>query len=266
MARTYQTRKRSGGPIVRNRKRTRRFKRRTGRRQSQFSTNSTVGGGIQFKRRGISRRRYKNLLWTASQASTHYRSNSSAAQTLNTPGVSAGTMNTSLQTTRRFAGAAFWVTAGGAINPDGGAMPTFSTNTDITVRGGMYGIRLANTVDALDVDKDPLSVIVYLIRTSKGFTTAALPANVPVGWDPSLTPDFQTSIGRVVQKKVFLIRDGDVFTIERRMAVQKIDQTEYSASISEYVWMVLLGTTSSTASKQLSICTYYNMSFVGDTV
>jgi len=239
--------------------------RRVGRKQSQISSNSFSGGGIGFKKRRFSRKRYNNLLWTSSIAQTHYRSNWSASSVLSTPGVTSETMGVSLQTSRRFAGAAFFVTAGGAINPDGGAMPVFQSNSDITVRGGMYGIRLTNTPDALDVDKDPINVTVYLVRTSKGFSTTNVPSTVRVGWDPTLVQDFQTNIGKVLMKKNYLIRDGDVYTIERRMPVQKIDQTEYAATISEYIWLVTLGTTSSNVARTIVATTYYNMSFVGDT-
>ena len=266
MARTMQTRKRSGGPLRRFVKKARTLRRSRFKRTSQFGTNSTRGGGIGFKSSRLSRRKWKTLLFNSSTAMTHYRANFAVTSTLSTPGVTSATMNTSLQTSRRFAGAAFFTTAGGAINPDGGAMPTFATNTDITVRGGMYGIRLTNTPDALDIDKDPINVFVYLIHTPKGFSLTNLPASVPVGWDPTLVQDFQTNIGRVIMKKSYQIRDGDVVTIERRMGVQKVDQTEYAATISEYVWLVLLGTTSSIVVRTIACTTYYNMSFSADVV
>ncbi|QCX35028.1 capsid protein [Blackfly DNA Virus 4] len=267
MARFIQKRKASSGPVSRSYKRSRPMRRRRfGKKTSQFTTNSTRGGGIGFRGRKYGKRRWKNLIYNSSQDKTHYRSNGVAAQSLSTPGVSFGIMNTSLQLSRRFSGNAFWVTAGGAINPDGGVMPTFATNSDLTVRGGMYGLRMVNTPDALDIDKDPLNVIVYLIYTSKGFTNGSIPAQVNVGWDPSLVPDFQTNIGKILMKKAYQIRDGDVVTIEKRMGISKIDQTEYNATISEYAWLVLLGQTSSTVVRGLALTTYYNMSFTGDVV
>lgn len=236
------------------------------KRMSQVTANSTGGGGIAFKKGRMSRRRWKGMLFNSSSAATHYRSNGVATSVLSTPGVTPNTMGVFLQTSRRFAGAAFFVAAGGAINPDGGVIPTFQTNSDITVRGGMYGIRICNTPDALDVDKDPLNVTVYLIYTPKGFSVTNVPATVNVGWDPTLIPDFQTTIGKVIMKKNYLVRDGDVFTVERRMSVQKVDQTEYAATISEYAWLVLVGSTSSIAVRTLSLTAYYNMSFVADAV
>ena len=237
-------------------------KRRSGRKSTNWTGNSGKGGGLGFSRRRTSRRQYKNVLWNATIAQTHYRSNASAVTIIVTPSV-ASSMAVSLQTTRRFNGNNFWVTAGGAINPDGGTIPTFATNTDLTVRGGIYGIRIANTPDLADTDKDS----VYLVRTCKGYLTSSIPiTSVAVGWDPSLIADFQTTIGRVVYKKNFLIHEGDVIDIERKMFLQKIDQTEYSNLISEYIWLVVYGTSSGVTTKSLACTTYYNMSFVGDAV
>lgn len=177
---------------------------------------------------------------------------------------SAAVMTTTVVASRRLASSNFWTTAGGAINPDGGLIPTFATNTDFTVRGGMYGIRMTNSPDALDIDKDPLSVIVYLVKTTKNWNSTNLPATVNVGWDPSLVQDFQTNIGTVVFRKNFIIAEGETFNIERRMSLQKIDQTEYINSQSEMVWIVLSGNTSSTVTKGLVLTNYFNLSFIGD--
>lgn len=253
----------SSRPMKRRRFTRRRFK---SKRTTDWTSQSAHGGGIRFKGRRQSKRVYKKNLWIASQAQTHYRSSNAANTNLTTP-ASANLMAVTLQTTRRFAGSAFFVTAGGAINPDGGAIPTFAANSDITIRGGLYGLRIANTPDGADVDKDSINVHVYLVWTSKNLQTASVPGvSVSVGWDPTLITDFQTDIGKVIYKKSFLVHEGDVFTIERRMGLQKIDQTEYAATKSEPAWIIAYGNASATTAKQLSITTYYNMSFVGDTV
>lgn len=265
MVRVTQKRKRSSFS-VRPLKRKRFVRRRRFKKSSNFNSVSSNGSGLGFSKKRTSRRQWKNLLWSSSQAQTHYRSLNSAASSLGTP-VTPNLQFVSLQTSRRFGGNAFWLSAGGATNPDGGAMPTFTTNGDFTVRGGLYGIRLSNVPDLVDTDKDSIAVTVYLIWTSKGFLSSVIPGTtVPVGWDPSLIADFQTTVGKILYKKSFLVHDGDVFTIERKMGVQKIDQTEYGNLISEPQWLVVYGATSSTATKFLTCVTYYNMSFVGDTV
>jgi len=269
MARTMQTRKRSAGAIRRPYKRSRLTSRRRPFRRSKKTFNQTSqaskGGAIQFSRKRTTRRQWRNLLWNSSIAQTHYRSNNSAVVNATTT-ASPGTMTINLSTARRFAGNAFWTTLGGAVNPDGGAIPTFATLSDFTIRGGMYGIRIGNAPDAADVDKDALTVTVYHVWTTKNFLSGSLPATANVGWDPTLVADFQTNIGKITMKKTFLVNEGDVFTMERRMPLQKIDQTEYNATYGEPIWIVCLGNTSAVTTKALVITTYYNMSFVGDAV
>lgn len=246
-------------------KRRRFVRRRRSKRSTNWTSQRGSGSGVGFSAKRTTRRQFKHLLWNASTALTHYRSNNSFLTNVATP-ASAASMTSVVVASRRFGGNNFWVTAGGAINPDGGAIPTFQTSTDITCRGGMYGIRMTNSPDALDVDKDPLSVIVYLVRTTKNWNSTNLPATVSVGFDPTLVQDFQTNIGTVVFRKNYLIAEGESFNIERRMGLSKIDQTEYVGSQSEMVWMVFAGNTSSTVSKALVLTTYYNLSFVGDAV
>lgn len=246
-------------------KRRRFVKRRRGKRSSNFTSQKGSGGGVTFSQRRLNRRAWKRNLWNSSIAQTHYRSNQSAVVNVATT-ASPATMTVSLATARRFSGNAFWTAAGGAVNPDGGAIPTFATLSDFTIRGGMYGIRIGNTPDALDADKDPLSVIVYHVWTTKNFLSGSLPATANVGWDPTLVADFQTNIGRITMKKTFLLAEGEVMTFERKMPIQKIDQTEYGSFYNEPIWIVMVGTTTSTVAKGLAMTTYYNMSFIGDAV
>jgi len=247
----------------------RKFSRRRfvrGRKSSSYSANSSRAGGFGFRRRKTNKRAWRRHLFNSSMSNTHYRANASVGTEFGTP-ASRDQMLVTLQTSRRFAGAAFFTTAGGAIDPDGGTMPTFAPGSDITVRGGVYGIRISNNPNADDVDKDAIMVHVYHIWTSKNLTSGSVPSStVAVGWDPSLIADFQTKIGRVTFKKSFLVREGDVFTIERKMPVQKIDQTEYAATYSEPAWLIAYGNVSATTAKAVTITTYYNMSFVGDVV
>lgn len=265
MARTMQTRKRSAPVVLVRPSKKRRTNRRRGKKTSQWTSQKGGGAGISMRGRRQSVRTFKRMLWNATQAGTHFRSNFSLSTNLATTALPA-TMSPTVIASRRLGGNNFWVTAGGALNPDGGAMPTFATNTDITVRGGMFGIRIGNAPDALDTDKDAISCIVYLVKTTKAWSSTNVPASMNVGWDPTLVQDFQTNIGRVILRKNFLVNEGDCFTVERRMGISKIDQTEYAASINEFVWIVIVGNVTATAPKNLVVTTYFNLSFVGDTV
>jgi len=243
-------------------------KRRYGRKSNKsvnWTSKSGRGSGVSFSRKRTSMRKFKNLLWNSSVAQTHYRSNFAFTSAINTTAIPS-TMQVTVIASRRFNNQNFWTTAGGAINPDGGTIPTFATNSDFTVRGGLYGIRFCNNPDLLDSDKDPIQIIVFLVRTTKNWNSTNLPASVPVGFDPTLVQDFQTNIGKVVYKKEFLLEESSVSVIEKRMSLSKIDITEYQSSQSEFVWIILAGITSGVTTKAVTAVTYYNLSFVGDAV
>jgi len=267
--RGIHTRKRSRpstGPFRTKRRRV--MKRKRTKKSTNWTSQSAHGGGLGFSRKRTSRRAFKRILWNATVPQNHFRSNGAATSNILTPAGAgtASTMTVTIVASRRPANNNFYTSAGGAINPDGGAIPTFLTNADITVRGGIYGLRLCNAPDLADTDKDPVSCIVYAIRTTKNWSATNVPASVNVGWDPTLTQDFQTNIGKVIFKKNFLINDGDVINIERRMTIQKIDQTEYTNSISEIIWMILAGNTSTITAKVVLGTIYHNLSFVADAV
>lgn len=242
-----------------------RRRRRSSKKSINFTSQSGFGSGLGFSRRRTGIKKFKRLLWDSSTAQTHYRSNFAFTTPVNTTAV-VSSMSVTVIASRRFNNQNFWTTAGGAINPDGGTIPTFVTNGDFTIRGGMYGIRFCNAPDLTDTDKDAIQIICYLVRTTKNWNSSSMPSSVPIGWDPSLVQDFQTNIGKVVYKKEFLLEDTNVSVIEKRMPLSKIDITEYSNSQSEYVWVILAGISSGITAKGVTIVTYYNMSFVGDSV
>jgi len=232
---------------------------------SQWTSQSASGSGISMRARKQSRTAWKRQLWISSQSQTHYRSNLAVLTNITTT-TSPATMTPTIIASRRLGGNNFWTTAGGAVNPDGGSIPTFATASDFTVRGGMFGLRIGNSPDSAAVDQDAISCIVYLVKTSKAWNSTNVPAAPNLGWDPTLVQDFQTNIGRIVLRKNFIINEGECFTIERRMGMSKVDQTEYTNSISEFVWIILTCNVSATTAKALVATAYYNMSFTGDTV
>jgi len=139
-----------------------------GKRTANFTSQRASGSGVQFSKRRTTRRQWKQLIWNGSVSQTHYRSNQSTASSLTTT-ASPATMSVTLFPARRYGGNPFWTAAGGAINPDGGAIPTCATLSDFTIRGGMYGLRVSNIPDSADTDKDALAVTVFLVQTTKNF-------------------------------------------------------------------------------------------------
>lgn len=237
---------------------------RRGRRSANFTSQSGKGGGITYKGKRTSRRAYKNALWNGSMLSTKYRSNLAANTTFNTP-ASIVSMSVSAVPALRFSGLSFWTTAGGTTAPDAAnVVPPFTGN--ILLRGGKIGLRLTNVYDTVDAQRNTIQGTVYLIWTSKQFTFGALPGVVPIGWDSSHQPDFNTNIGRIVYKKEFLLRDADVANVEYRLKIRRIDWTDYSNERGQLVWLVLGGNVDSPVAHAIQYATYYNVSFTGDAV
>jgi len=236
---------------------------RRGRKTNAFTSQSGSGGGLRYKSKKTSRSAYNKLLWNSSTLSTHYRSVAAQVLTPATPVLA--TQMTIAITAALSNGSAFWTTGGGAINPDSSnSLPVFTGN--ILVRGGLMGLRLANTFDTTDANRNTLHGSIMLIRTTKDWTPSAITGVVPVGWDPSYIQDFNTRIGHIVYKKNFLLRDADTALVEYRHKIRKYDQADYFQTLNQYVWVVICGAVDVNAARNFTMTNYYNLSFCGDGV
>jgi len=238
-------------------------RRRRSSRSNNFTSQKGSGGGLTFRARRLRARQYRHLLWNDTLFSKHYRSIQATTNSISTPAVQT---NATIETTSalRFNTNNFWTTLGGAINPDGGAIPTFATNDDVTIRGGKIMLRICNSLSNAGTT-EALDVTVFLIR-SKSVWAPIVPATVSMLWDPSLVPDFQTSMGQILMRKKFLLQDTEVANVEYRLKIQKIDQTEYSSNANTYMWMIMLSNPDSAASRGVQYTASYSLSFVSDVV
>jgi hypothetical protein len=238
-------------------------RRRRSSRSNNFTSQKGGGGGLTFRARKVRARQYRHLLWNDTLFSKHYRSLNGTTNIIGTP---ASQVLATVETTSalRFSANNFWTSGGGAINPDGGAIPTFATNDDITIRGGKIALRLCNTLGAAGTTES-LDITVFLIR-SKSIWNPAVPTSVSVMWDPSLVPDFQTSIGKIVMQKKFLLQDTEVANVEYRLKIQKIDQTEYTGNANTYMWMMVISNPDSANARSVQYTASYSLSFVSDAV
>jgi len=263
MARGTHTRKRSR-PSSSSKGRT--FKRRRtarrGKRSTNFTSQSGIGGGLRFKARRTSRSAYKKHLWDSTLFKEHWRSNFAANTTMTTP-ASVVLQGVVSQASLRFLANPFWTAAGGTISPDS-TMPIPNFIGDVIIRGGMIGLRLTNTFDTTDSFRNTLSGTVYLVRTSKNYQPAGIPSSVPIGWDPSLVADFDTLIGKIVYKKTFLLHDADSANIEYRLRTRKVDVGDYQAEFNELVWIIVGGNVDVSSARGFAISYYYNLSFAAD--
>lgn len=264
MARGMQTRKRSRPVSFAGSKpaKRRRFARKRGRKATNFTSQSGAGGGLNYKSKKLSRRRWNNMLWNTTLMKEHYRSNAAAQTTVNSP-ASITSMTVSQQSALRFLGNQFYVATGGAIAPDAtDPLPLFTG--DIIIRGGKMGIRITNTFDTTATTQNSMQGVVMLVKTTKNYQPAGLPATVPVGWDTSLFPDFNTIIGKVVYRKTFLLRDADSANIEYRLKITKLDEGDYLNDFNTYMWYVFVGNVDVASARSMNITYYYNLSFAAD--
>lgn len=263
MARGIHTRKRSrtaSGSKRRTFKKRRTVRR--GRKTNAFTSQSGTGGGLRFKGKRTSRSAYKKHLWDSTLYKDHYRSLRAVSSSINT--------NTNTNDLVILAEAAylvgitpFYLAGGGAVTNDVAVLlPSF--NGDIIVRGGMVGLRLANTLDTVAANTGSIQGTVFLIKTTKNWQGGVIPASGMTGWDPTMIPDFDTKVGKILYRKNFLLRDADTAVVEYRLPIHKVDQGDVVALYNTYVWLVMAGNVDSALTKNVTVTKYWNMSFAGD--
>lgn len=235
---------------------------RRGRKNTAFTSQSGTGGGLRFKSKRTSRSAYKKHLWNSTLYKDHYRSTKALSSSINT-NTNTNDLVVLAEAAYLFGITPFYLAAGGAVTNDSAVLlPSF--NGDITVRGGMIGLRLANTLDTVAANTGSIQGTVFLIKTTKNWTAASIPASGQVGWDPTLIADFDTKVGKILYRRNFLLRDADTAVVEYRLPVHKVDQGDVVALFNTYVWLVLAGNVDSTLTKNVNVTKYWNLSFAGD--
>jgi len=249
---------RSGGMMKRRRFMRKRRMFRRGSRSNAVTSKSGVGNRFGFRSRRLRPRQWRRVLWRDTLSQTHYRSNSSNNFVLTAAGT-AFQYQIGQAAALRISGNQFFTAGGGLILPDPPAATAFIGN--ITVRGGIIGIRIANmnaTVTAQEVK-------VYLIKTSRNFVVANIPANRFLGWDPTIEPDFQLNVGRIVMAREAILENGSSVDFKFRLRPFKIDRDEYDNDKNSFLWVIMWNDNEGAASA-VSVAPYYNISFAADAI
>lgn len=231
---------------------------RRGNKSVQYSDQRGIAATWRFKSRRLRPRAFRSLLWKDTIASTHYRTNGSALGSLVTP---AGAITMTLGRAQAFDNgvAPFWQATGGALSKDPGiAVPVFKGN--IVIRGGIVGIRIHNLPTAV-MD---INVSVYLIRNAPRPSYTNLPAVAPIGWEPTLTSEFNQDIGSIKYSRRFTLSPGGTMNLERRLPIQKIDLESWAVDASRWEWLIGISDTDGAGFTTVQIVTYFNASFSGD--
>lgn len=200
------------------------------------------------------------MLWNSTLQKTHYRSLLSATGTLLTPLNSAQISITTVGALPVNSGAPFWGVAGGAQPETTGiAVPNFDGK--IILRGGMIGIRMSNQV----ASASPVQATVFLVRPVNDavFITGV---NRDYGWDPSIEPDFNTTVGRIIYKRSFLLENSNVCETRYRVKLSTYDPGTFTDQLGQLRWMVTLGNTENATAEGVTVTRFHNLSFSADAV
>jgi len=237
------------------------FKRKGGfrRRTGSVTTQSGTGYGPKFTSKKLSLTAYRKKLWDSTFMKAHYRTIYAVSTVISTFGPNT-TINQSLLNADDNGVAAFWEPTGGAIDPDGGVVPVFSD--DVVLRGGMHRISVGNRSPVAEA----VRVEIFLLRSGATFNTAGFPTTVPVGWDPSLWPEFHAKIGVIVQRKTFLLENGNSGEMFVKRKVQKIDQINQAAGRYRFYWLVAVSNATGVTAQDVDVVRSTNLSFCGDTL
>jgi len=261
MARTMQTRKRSGGFLRPLAKRSRpiprrRFKRRT----SSGTTKSSYGNSFGYKGRKTSKKTYRRRLWIATTAKTKYRSIMSRLTIATAPTGGITQLNSAFNALKNFAGDPFWESAGGALDTEDGILPTFSGES-IVLRGGM--IKLICNNDNSNVE--PVRVRVWLYHNHSDFSAGNWTGTFTAGFDPTMTLQPSKNLGRLKMYKEFLIENNNMGEVSYRVPMMEINSVNYLSDLQGYFWLTAVHAPGGNASN-VTIVNSFNLSFVGDVI
>lgn len=241
-----------------------RFRRRV-RRFTGYTNRASGATSVgRFRTRRTRPSTFRRRLWNASVDKSHYRSVGAATLTVPTPITNILTTATLQIITP---GNAFWTVAGGAQPEDTGVLvPSFSG--DITLRGGVTKLTIANRTIATEVTPtDNVRVTVFTVWTNPAAPVFIFPTTVPISWDPSVFPDFQR-YGRVIgRREAILSASGDTLELSFRHRVQRIDQAVFNAGGNRLQYFVLVSETTNsdaTGAEQVDITNAINYSFAAD--
>lgn len=281
MARTLQTRKRSrpsswGRPM----KRRRMMRRRRGRRTRSMVGNTRpvpLGG---FRRKRISKYKFRRMLWRDTQTRTKYKSYGVETGTIATPA-----NNTSNTCAGFFAAGVYNHSYEPFYTPGGGMVAlsqsianitdpteTYATfDSDIIIRGGLLSFTVANntetTDDAAGRTNDIVMAKILLIKTGPDWTTKKADFENNVLQYVSargITKDEKTSLGYICLERDFQIKDGESCAVSYKVPCQKINVGDYSNENYTYLWYLVVSNMWGGAAQTCQHYKSWNISFCGD--
>jgi len=242
---------RRGGFKRRRFNRTRRSVRGIG--NSKYSSSGAQDYGT-FKARRVSRRTYQNRLWNASSMSEHYRSIGAESYATITP-ASLTTMSVSFTAADdNGIGTPYQVTGGLQNSAD-------DLLYNIVLRGGLMKLTVSND----GAGTPPTQVTIWGIRSVPCVDLTGFPTLTPVkGWDPSIFPDFNRKVGKILVKRTFILGNQDSCSMTMKKTLRKIDTSDWVDGSNRHYWLVAVSNLETAATQSHTVVNSYNLSFCGD--
>lgn len=242
--------------------RRRRFgmKRRSGgRRRNTMSLTTQKGSGsaLGFRSRRIRPRTFRRMIYRDTLFKTHYRSVFANTFVVSTPAATQTSTVSTFSMLQPTAGSLFWTLAGGARGVDTGvAVPDFAG--DVILRGGKCGITIANASD------DNIKYTMYYFWTNDDPDLGLIPVTESIAWDPSVTADFSTRVGKIIWQQTVQLEPGQSYSFERRLKCQKIDQARFAVQGRVPHLVIKMSNVSNNDISASRINLFYNLSFSSD--
>jgi len=196
-------------------------------------------------------------LWESTLFSTHYRSlfcgTGSFATPANNTDLSTGGLNLIRATNN------FWTAAGGALPVDiGTPVPLFKG--DIILRGGIWSVTFYNP------GPGDVMLTCWECFTIPDPNLALFPTAAVKGWDPTISGDFTTLIGKAKYNKMVNLEGGNSYTISGRFRVQKIDEAVHALE-GKSPWLFFgIGNIGQVIPVNVNYTLSYNLSFSADAI
>lgn len=238
-----------------------------GRRARTRSRNVVTGydadnANITFRRKRRSIRSYRRNLLNTTNFQNHYRSVLGQAPVavvtpISGPGFATTAAISSLQGSNPF-----WTVAGGAQLVDNAVgVPLFSPFS-IVLRGGV--VKLTATNRSTD---ETMRVRIWAVWARSNQTQVAIPTTVPIGWDPTMIPDFSQAYRMLFGREVMLLPGARPVEISAKLRPMKIDQDSFiNEASTKIVWIVAVSETDDFdgTPSTVGVIAQHSLSFTGD--
>jgi hypothetical protein len=227
-----------------------RYKKRV-RSNTSYSSRTLDLRNVQRKGgKKLSKRAWRSLLWRNTLTDTKYKSALSALTTNTTPTNSTSKSLLYIPALSSVVGNEFYRTAGGLQDQNFGVVPNLGTElSSIVIRGGIIFCNIA----LVTASTDPVIINVELRRlkqqtrnfndtnvsnTADSYLGAIVGTARPLTWTLDDAPDSQEYVSRAYLSKSMILQAGQMFHLEHRLKVEKIDVGAFEKADRAWFWFI----------------------------